>query len=65
VAETTAIGAAYLAGLGVGVWGSREELAGVWRADREFVPGDTGAAVAKRARWREAVTRSLDWAEPG
>jgi glycerol kinase len=64
VAETTAIGAAYLAGLAAGVWASPEELAGVWRADREFGPGDIAAAAAKHARWREAVTRSLRWADP-
>ena len=64
VAETTAIGAAYLAGLAAGVWASPEELAGVWRADREFAPGDVAAAAAKHERWRESVRRSLRWADP-
>jgi glycerol kinase len=64
VQETTALGAAYLAGLGRGVWGSTAELAEHWRPDREFAPGDTGGAEARYRDWRRAVERSLRWAEP-
>jgi glycerol kinase len=62
VLETTALGAAYLAGLGVGVWGSRDEVAANWRLDREFAPA-TGADVEGRyARWRQALERARGWA---
>ena len=63
VRDTTALGAAYLAGLGEGVWGSTDDLAEQWRADGEFAPGDRGAADAGYAGWRRAVERSLGWAE--
>jgi len=62
VQETTALGAAYLAGLGVGVWGSTAEIAGLWKADREFEPGDAAEAEQRYRGWREAVRRSLRWA---
>ena len=62
VLETTALGAAYLAGLTVNLWKSREELASHWQADRRFAPRmDRGEAQARMARWREAVQRSLHW----
>ncbi len=63
VQETTAMGAAYLAGLGAGIW-EPGDVAGLWRSDRAFRPGDgdTEDVAAARARWREAVTRSLGWA---
>jgi len=64
VQETTALGAAYLAGLGTGVWGSTTDLAPHWRADREFEPGDTQGADRRHAAWLRAVRRSLDWASP-
>jgi glycerol kinase len=60
VAETTAIGAAFLAGLATGVWSSREELAATWRLDRRFEPGPRDDSAHKR--WREAVRRSMGWA---
>ena len=60
IRETTALGAAYLAGLGEGVWSSREEVAAHWRLDEEFRPA--GDAEERYARWREAVERSLRWA---
>jgi glycerol kinase len=63
VLETTALGAAYLAGLTVDLWKSREELASHWKADRRFEPRMDRAEAAKRmARWREAVNRSRRWA---
>ena len=64
VLETTALGAAFLAGLAEGVWGSREELAGAWRLDREFTPGNAEQAEQRYERWREAVSRSRSWAGP-
>jgi glycerol kinase len=61
VLETTSLGAAYLAGLGEGVWNSREEVAEHWHLDREFEPhpADSGE---RYGRWREAVKRSHRWA---
>jgi glycerol kinase len=63
VLETTALGAAYLAGLTVDLWKSRDELAQHWRAQRRFEPA-MGAAQrdALMARWRDAVSRSRNWA---
>ena len=62
VLETTALGAAYLAGLYTDVWKSREEIAAQWQVDRRFTPGMPRAeAAALLARWREAVSRSLHW----
>jgi glycerol kinase len=64
VTETTALGAAYLAGLAVGFWKSREELQRVWQVDRTFVPAMSRAEAAhRRARWAEALSRARDWEE--
>jgi glycerol kinase len=64
VLETTALGAAYLAGLTVNLWQSREEVASHWQLDRRFEPSmSRDEAAAKMARWREAVTRSRGWAK--
>ncbi|MDP9101957.1 MAG: glycerol kinase, partial [Actinomycetota bacterium] len=52
--ETTALGAAFLAGLGSGVWSSPDELAGSWLLDREFAPANGVRNGAGHARWREA-----------
>ena len=60
--ETTALGAAYLAGLAEGVWSSRQELVARWRLDREFEPADTEEADRRYSRWKDAVQRSLQWA---
>jgi glycerol kinase len=59
VAETTALGAAFLAGLGTGVWSSRDELAATWQLDRRFTPGSRDEAG--HARWRNAVGRTKNW----
>lgn len=65
VTETTAQGAAYLAGLATGFWSGADELAALWRVDRRFEPQlSPGARVAKLARWRQAVARSRAWAQP-
>lgn len=63
VVETTALGAAFLAGLGAGVWGSTDDLRHTWNLDHRFEPGsDRAAADAAHARWRDAVERSKGWA---
>jgi glycerol kinase len=63
VLETTALGAAYLAGLTVNLWKSREEIAAHWKLERRFEPHmERKEAEAKMARWREAVSRSRNWA---
>ncbi len=64
VQETTALGAAYAAGLAVGVWESLEELRGLWRADRRWEPSmreDRREALYRG--WLRAVERSFDWVE--
>jgi glycerol kinase len=63
VAETTALGAAFLAGLATGVWSSTAELAATWQLDRRFTPGPRQEAAY--ACWREAVHRSRGWARTG
>ena len=66
VQETTALGAAYLAGLATNVWSSREEIASHWEIDRTFEPQmDKSEVDDLLGRWREAVHRSLRWAEQG
>lgn len=63
--ETTALGAAFLAGLGTGVWDSTDDLRETWSLDRSFTPDAEGraGADAAHARWSEAVRRSQGWAE--
>src|SRR5574340_115508 len=62
VLETTALGAAYLAGLTAGVWRGVEEIAAQWRAERRFEPRMAAdQAGALMARWRRAVERVRDW----
>jgi len=64
VLETTALGAAYLAGLTIGLWRSPDEIASHWAEDRRFEPQmDQGATAELLGRWRAAVRRSLRWAE--
>jgi len=61
--ETTALGAAFLAGLAVGMWKSREEIAALWFVDRTFRPRAPAAATRRaQADWRRAVTRAKGWA---
>jgi glycerol kinase len=65
VKETTALGAAYLAGLAVGYWKSREEIARNWVVDRRFVPQmDPTRREELFAGWRRAVARAAGWAIP-
>ncbi|MGZ4502082.1 MAG: glycerol kinase GlpK [Nocardioidaceae bacterium] len=64
VVETTALGAAFLAGLGTGVWESTDELRETWALERRFEPSpDRAAADASHARWRDAVERAKGWAD--
>jgi glycerol kinase len=64
VLETTALGAAYLAGLTVNLWKSREEIAAQWQVEKRFEPRMEAARRSEMmARWREAVGRSLKWAQ--
>jgi glycerol kinase len=61
--ESTALGAAMLAGLAEGVWGSLGELASLWRLEAEFTPeADLELADAAYAIWLRAVERSERWA---
>lgn len=65
VTETTALGAAYLAGLAVGYWRSREEIVAQWQIQKRFEP--TMAESERNQRlsdWRRAVQRSQHWLEP-
>lgn len=64
VLETTALGAAYLAGLAVGFWESKEEIKGKWILDQEFVPNMEEKEKEKKYRgWKKAVSRAREWEE--
>jgi glycerol kinase len=64
ITETTALGAAYLAGLGVAFWSSLDELARNWQVGRRFEPRmSRDEATARRHRWSLAVERSRGWAD--
>jgi glycerol kinase len=65
VTETTALGAAYLAGLAVGMWSSLGDLAEGWQAERVFEPSISRDEAGERMhRWSRAVERARGWAEP-
>lgn len=62
--ETTAMGAAYLAGLSVGYWRNKEEVLKNWAVDREFSPGILEEERAKKVKgWKKAVKYAFDWAK--
>ncbi|HEV7509302.1 MAG TPA: glycerol kinase GlpK [Thermoanaerobaculia bacterium] len=64
VQETTALGAAYLAGLATGVWKSTDEISDRWQVERTFEPAlDSRVAAERRARWNRAVERARGWEE--
>jgi glycerol kinase len=64
VAETTALGAAYAAGLAVGFWTSTDELKQNWNEDQRWHPEwDETRRAAGYANWKKAVSRTLDWVE--
>jgi glycerol kinase len=63
VAETTALGAAYAAGLAVGFWSSTDEICSNWTADKQWEPQlDAERREELYAEWKKAVTRTFDWA---
>jgi len=62
IIETTALGAAYLAGLAVGYWKDKDEISKKWHVDRTFEPGmEDGARASKYAGWKKAVERAMKW----
>ena len=64
IRETTALGAAYLAGLATGVWKDREEIRSLWARDRVFIPEMERAEGERRLEeWHRAVSRSQGWAK--
>ena len=65
VAETTALGAAYLAGLAVGCWKSLDEIEEIWQPGNTFEPvADRAEMEKKYLGWKKAVERVRRWAEP-
>lgn len=66
VIETTALGAAYLAGLSSGFWSGQDEIAGVWKSSRVFEPSMSSDEVEhRRARWTDALSRAGNWESVG
>ncbi|MBK7896325.1 MAG: glycerol kinase GlpK [Candidatus Promineifilaceae bacterium] len=64
VAETTALGAAYAAGLAVGFWKNTDEMRENWGVDKTWEPAtDSNASTELYAMWKKAVTRTFDWVE--
>ena len=64
IRETTALGAAYLAGLAVGLWKDTDEIRGLWNCDRTFIPAmESGERERLLEGWHRAVGRSRDWAK--
>ena len=65
VKETTALGAAFLAGLAQGVWRNRQEIAEQWRTERTFFPSPDRDHISEMcSRWERALTRSAKWEMP-
>ena len=60
--ETTAMGAAFLAGLAEGIWPSLNDVATAWHLERTFHPDPNGGESLRYQQWRRAVERSLNWA---
>ena len=66
VTETTALGAAFAAGLAAGFWSDQDELRERWSEDKRWEPEmDEDERDREYAQWKKAVTRSFDWVEPG
>jgi glycerol kinase len=64
VAETTALGAAYLAGLAVGYWKDQADIARQWQADRKFTPSMKPVVRKQIASgWEKALSRAKAWEE--
>jgi glycerol kinase len=65
IMETTALGAASLAGLAVGFWPDRETLAALWQAEETFTPAMPQDEVIRlQGRWQRALERSKNWEQP-
>ena len=64
--ETTALGAATMAGLAEGMWGSLDDLGALWREDAAFFPeGDPAMADLAHAAWTRSVDRARAWVDDG
>ena len=64
ITETTALGAAYAAGLAVGYWSSLDDLRSNWAEDKTWSPKmDDAQRIKGIAEWQKAVQRTLDWVE--
>jgi glycerol kinase len=62
VAETTALGAAYAAGLALGYWQNLDELSANWEKDTEWIPNmSEDARLVLYSKWKKAVTRTFEW----
>lgn len=65
ITETTALGAAYFAGLAVGFWKNIDELKGQWQVDRTFIPSEKETGIDKTiANWKKAIERCKNWNNP-
>jgi glycerol kinase len=64
VAETTALGAAYAAGIAVGFWNGEQDVIDNWAEDKRWVPAQDPAESARLYRnWKKAVTKTFDWVD--
>jgi glycerol kinase len=64
ITETTALGAAYLAGLAVGFWDSKKEISNRWKLDKEYASSISENERTQLSKgWKKAVTRALSWEE--
>ena len=64
ISETTALGAAYAAGLAVGFWSSQDEVASQWQESARYLPASSDSEREKGyAGWKKAVERSLNWVD--
>jgi glycerol kinase len=64
VAETTALGAAYAAGLAVGFWKNTDEMRANWGMDHTWDPAEgSNASTSLYAKWKKAVTKTFDWVD--
>jgi len=64
ITETTALGAAFTAGLSAGFWDSQDELVALWKEDKRWTPRMAQAERERRVHfWKKAVARSFDWLE--
>jgi glycerol kinase len=63
ITETTALGAAYLAGLATGFWESVESIQQLWKSEREFVPATDSDVQKKIAGWEKAIHATRVWSE--